>query len=195
MGRKNKTEIRQNEILEHYYQVIVDEGYENASIAKIARHMGIHPSLIIHYFKTKEDMLIALVKEYFFRLAEEDIVKFKTIDNPDEKFNTFIEGLLNDEKFDNDRYTVGCAIAYLSRRNKKIHDFLFEHRTEMFEFLKNEFSMLMEKKVIKKQDPELLTSFFFALIIGMHDLRAEIGIEQYAKLKPMYRETMLKILM
>ena len=52
--RKNlKAEIRKPEILENYYQVLIEEGFEGVSIAKIAKRMNIHPSLIIHYFKTK----------------------------------------------------------------------------------------------------------------------------------------------
>lgn len=53
--RKNQTaETRKPEIFENFYQVIIAEGIEGASIGKIARRMNIHPSLIIHYFKTKK---------------------------------------------------------------------------------------------------------------------------------------------
>jgi len=53
MPRKNKANIRKREILEHFYEVLSNEGLEGASIAKIAKHMGVHPSLLMHYFKTK----------------------------------------------------------------------------------------------------------------------------------------------
>ena len=56
MGHYQKAEIRKPEILENYYQVLLEEGFEGTSIGKIARRMDIHPSLIIHYFKNKENM-------------------------------------------------------------------------------------------------------------------------------------------
>jgi len=50
---KDKTETRKKEIIESFQQVISEEGIEGASIGKIAANTGIHPSLIIHYFKNK----------------------------------------------------------------------------------------------------------------------------------------------
>ena len=51
--KKDGAPLRKREILEHFQQVLVEEGFEGASIGKIARRMGINPSLIIHYFSTK----------------------------------------------------------------------------------------------------------------------------------------------
>ena len=61
MGRKSKADVRKKEILEHFYIILRDEGFENASIAKIANIMDVNPSLLIHYFKTKEEMVVAFV--------------------------------------------------------------------------------------------------------------------------------------
>jgi len=54
MGRKSLKETRQQEIIKVFYKVAKKEGYENTSIAKIAKVMDINPSLIMHYFETKE---------------------------------------------------------------------------------------------------------------------------------------------
>ena len=61
MGRKSKAEERKKEILIHFYEVVKEDGFENASIAKIADRMDVNPSLLIHYFKTKEEMIVDLV--------------------------------------------------------------------------------------------------------------------------------------
>jgi AcrR family transcriptional regulator len=61
MGRKSLKETRQQEIIKIFYKVAKKEGYENTSIAKIAKVMEINPSLIIHYFETKEDLTYALI--------------------------------------------------------------------------------------------------------------------------------------
>ena len=61
MGRKSLKEARQLEIVKIFYKVAKTEGYENTSIAKIAKVMDINPSLIIHYFETKEDLTYALI--------------------------------------------------------------------------------------------------------------------------------------
>lgn len=61
MGRKSLKEVRKKEIVESFYVVAKKEGLENASIAKVAKEMGINASLILHYFGTKEDLISELI--------------------------------------------------------------------------------------------------------------------------------------
>jgi len=48
-------------IWEDFYKVSRNEGLENASIAKVAKEMGINPSLIIHYFTSKDELIFGLI--------------------------------------------------------------------------------------------------------------------------------------
>lgn len=52
-------EVRRQEILEGFYKVAKKEGLEHTSIAKVAAKMEINPSLILHYFKTRDQILLA----------------------------------------------------------------------------------------------------------------------------------------
>jgi AcrR family transcriptional regulator len=61
MKRAERSHRRRREMLEAYYQTLLDEGLQGASIAKIARRLDVPPSLLIHYFGTKEQMTIELV--------------------------------------------------------------------------------------------------------------------------------------
>ncbi len=61
MGRKSLKEARQKEIIKVFYKLAKKEGLENTSIAKIAKEMDINPSLIIHYFQTREDLTYGLI--------------------------------------------------------------------------------------------------------------------------------------
>lgn len=62
MGRKSLSTVRKKQIVEAFYTVAKKEGLENASIAKIAVEMGIQPSHVIHYFKSKEELIFALIE-------------------------------------------------------------------------------------------------------------------------------------
>lgn len=62
MGRRSLKESRQEEIILAFYQVSKKIGLENTSIAKIADHLRINPSLILHYFKTKEALYQGLIR-------------------------------------------------------------------------------------------------------------------------------------
>ena len=61
MGRKSIKEIRRKEIVKVFYNVAISEGLENTSIAKIALELDCNPSLIIHYFETKDELIYGLI--------------------------------------------------------------------------------------------------------------------------------------
>lgn len=61
MGRKSIKDQRQQEIIKTFYKVAKKIGYERTSIAKVAKEMDVNPSLIIHYFASKEDLKYALI--------------------------------------------------------------------------------------------------------------------------------------
>src|SRR5690242_7362922 len=61
MGRISLKETRQKEIILAFYAVAKKTGLENASIAKVADHLDINPSLIVHYFKTREALFAGLI--------------------------------------------------------------------------------------------------------------------------------------
>lgn len=62
MGRRSVKEPRQKEIIKGFYKLAKKEGLENASIAKTAEIVGVNPSLIMHYFKSKEHLVYGLVE-------------------------------------------------------------------------------------------------------------------------------------
>lgn len=61
MGRKSIKDIRRQEIVRAFYKTAKSEGLHNTSIAKIADEMEMNPSLILHYFKTKDELILALI--------------------------------------------------------------------------------------------------------------------------------------
>lgn len=61
MGRKSMQSERRKEIIKVFYKVAKKEGLENASIAKTASALNMNPSLILHYFSTKEELIFGLI--------------------------------------------------------------------------------------------------------------------------------------
>ncbi len=74
MGRKPIDNIRKPQILEHFRQVVNEEGIHKASVVKIAKKMGASPNLVLHYFESKEAMVIELfdviMDQYIAHLTE-----------------------------------------------------------------------------------------------------------------------------
>ena len=98
MRKNQKAEIRKPEILENYYQILIDEGFEGASIGKIAKRMHIHPSLIIHYFKTKENMTFELVDLLIEKYLAPEFLEFDHITDMEKRFHALIDTLFSSRK-------------------------------------------------------------------------------------------------
>lgn len=92
-----KTNVRK-QLIDAAYAVFVDKGFTDASIRDIAKEAGITPGLIYYYFKTKDEILIAVqidVQKRYHQLyatqvgKPQDIridlreIRSRIIDNPD----------------------------------------------------------------------------------------------------------------
>ena len=97
MARKNKSLVRKKEILECFYQVIDQEGIENASFAKIAKLMDVNPSLLIHYFSNKEEMIIAMVDWLIERYQGDYMERLEAIEDPKDRLKFVIFGIFSKE--------------------------------------------------------------------------------------------------
>lgn len=60
MGRKSLSSQRRAEIIDNFCKVAEEQGVESTSLGQVAKKMDINVSLILHYFKSKEDLLIAV---------------------------------------------------------------------------------------------------------------------------------------
>ena len=70
MARVDITDIRRREILDAAYKVFADKGYHSASMADIAREMGVGHGTLYRYFDSKLDLVTAVVDELIAKIAE-----------------------------------------------------------------------------------------------------------------------------
>ena len=69
-----KEEKRKIQIIQAAYDVIASKGYNNFTIDDIAHQAGLSKGGVLHYFKTKDDILIHLL-EKIYTLIEKYIKK------------------------------------------------------------------------------------------------------------------------
>lgn len=107
MRREEKALIRRREMLAAYYEVLLEQGLTGASVAKIAARAGVPPSLLIHYFGTKEQMTIELVDHLLERYHDAHGARLESIVDPlarlhaivDELFSVEYHQILDDRAF------------------------------------------------------------------------------------------------
>ncbi|WDP84886.1 MAG: TetR family transcriptional regulator [Desulfobacter sp.] len=95
MGRKSISHIRKPEILRHTYKVVEEEGFKGMTIGKIAKRMGVNSGLIIHYFKSKEGLIMEMVDFLYQSSMNQYLKELETLTTPKERMESLMEILFD----------------------------------------------------------------------------------------------------
>lgn len=168
MGRKSLKESRQLEIVKVFYKVAKKEGLENTSIAKIAKVMDINPSLIIHYFQTKEELTYALIDyildKYLliYKVSKDSHVPLR------EALVTVIDDLFSkkwNKLFDDGLFYSCYALTFRERKVKAMYKDLSDSLRERLASL---IQRSKQAKLITVSDPRRTSDLIFALVDGAY---------------------------
>ena len=184
MRNYQKAEIRKPEILENYYQVLLEEGFEGTSIGKIAKRMDIHPSLIIHYFKTKENMTIELVDLLIEKYEAPEFLQFDHIQDMEQRFQALIDTIFSFEWSRTIDPGIHFGFYYLSFRNPKIRE-RYEAMIQRFRnYLIRELDVYQKEGIVKvenlKQAADIIVTVMEGLEFHAHFLSGGQPFENFA---------------
>lgn len=173
MGRKSKADQRRREILEHCYQIMGEEGLEGVTLKNIGNQMGVAPSLIMHYFKNKEEILTELVDFLTESMDRAYLPQLDKLNSAKEKLEFYIDKTLH---FDvassvNDQVFYGCF--YLSIRNEEIrHRFarMYDHDEKLLKKLIEEYliecgPVNVDSTILSIQIASIIEGFYFLRMI------------------------------
>ncbi|MFZ6770964.1 TetR/AcrR family transcriptional regulator [Undibacterium sp. Di26W] len=95
MSRKSNTEQRRQEIVFALLSVMAEQGYEKATILAIAKKAELAPGLIHYHFKSKREILIALVKFLANLSRERYEVLSASANTSQEKLTAYVQARLS----------------------------------------------------------------------------------------------------
>lgn len=154
------------------YEVFAEEGFEKTTFVKVADRLNVTNPLIVHYFGTKENMILEMV-DYMYRDQAEIISGLvKDIENPEERMNTVFDYYLGEsfEKNFDDMVYYGCF--YLSLKNSKIkkrfHRIIEHFDKVVFGEIKRYLQVTRKTHI----DPDKIAFILDALIEGLDFLSA-----------------------
>jgi AcrR family transcriptional regulator len=195
MGRKNLREPRQKEIIQAFYKLAKKEGLEIASIAKTAEIINVNPSLIMHYFKTKNYLVYGLIEfildKYLliYRLNniktdDPKIVLNKIIDNIfSKKWNTLFD----------DGVSYSCYS--LTFRNKIIRHKYKILLDTLRKSLEEAIIACNKAKLLSVKNPATTADLIFVLVDGAYYYLSLVdNKEEYSKKLNQYKKQAVKLL-
>lgn len=165
---KNKiSETRKKEIIEGFYYLAKENGLENTSIAKIGKHLGIPPSLVMHYFPTKDNLILNLISyilDQYLLIYKPKIEELK--DNQEEiDPKALVDRLFSrdwNQLFDDGVFYSCFALIFrnevIKKEYRKLHEKLRESLKEILNMDEN----------LKEKDTELLAEQIFVVVEGAY---------------------------
>ncbi len=93
MTREEQKIITKKKLLDTALNLFIDKGYEGTKIADLSKESGLSVGVMFHYFESKEDLYIQLVKSGLTSLNKFLSLKY---DNPLEFFEICAKFILNE---------------------------------------------------------------------------------------------------
>ncbi len=196
MRKNQNATLRKPEILESYYQVLIEQGIEGSSLSKIAKHMGIHPSLIIHYFQNKENMKLELIDLLIEKYKSPDMINLEHIEDDEERFHTFIDILFSQDWSRTVDPGVHFGFYYLSFQNEEIQKRFQGMFVWLRDYIQEQLVYFNSKHVInvkdEKQAADLIVTLMEGLEFHSHFLSDGLSFDTFSQMAKKNVLTMLK---
>jgi len=194
MGRKSLKPIRQKGIIKAFYKVAQKEGLENASIAKVAAVLDVNPSLVIHYFETKQDLIHGLIEYILERYRLIYNPENGTL-NPADRLKKIIRNLFSrkwDKLIDDGVFYSSFALIFRDKTLKAHYKNLHDHLRQM---LTDTLKEANENGVIEIDDVEKTADLVFILIEGAYYYLSMVSDKsEYESRIEHYQKTVMSML-
>lgn len=161
-------EARKKQIIETFYDVAGREGLDKASLAKVAAQMDIHPSLIIHYFKNKNELVVATVCDITSRYEETFLPLLESIEDSESRIRLMIEVMLSWEwaRFVDPGVYYSCYA--LGLRNEAVRAEFLRMYDKLRKGVAKEVRTAIKQGVIQDVGADQFADFLIVLLDGFH---------------------------
>nr|WP_295929444.1 TetR family transcriptional regulator [uncultured Dyadobacter sp.] len=195
MGRKSLKEVRKKEIIKVFYNLARKNGLENTSIAKIAAKMEMNPSLIIHYFQTREDLVYGLIDYILDKYKLIYKVSAANAADPKKALLEIISNIFSKKwnaLFD-DGLFYGCYA--MTFHDPKVRDLYKKLLDSLRDLLIGHIEQCRQDGVLDVEDVETAADNIFVLIDGAYFYLSLVSDKQEYELRlSKYRQQALSIL-
>ncbi len=193
MGRKSLKEPRQKEIIKAFYKIVKKEGLENASIQKIAESIQINPSLIMHYFRSREHLVYGLVEFILDRWLH--IFDVKDAEDPMDALSAVLDNVFSkkwnslfDDGTSYSLYSLAFRNKTIRQRYKHLLDTLRQRLAEMI-------AACNKTKQLTVKDPAAAADIIFVLVDGAYYYLSLVDDKaEYDRRLAVYKQHALKVL-
>ena len=174
MGRKSISHIRKPEILRHTYKVVEEEGFMGMTIGKVATRMGVNSGLLIHYFKSKEGLIMEMVDYLYDSSMTVYLEELKKYTTPKERLEGLLEMVFDTSGTMPQRDAVFWSCYAMGFRNEQIKGKIKDLMKRFIDFGIAEMEAWEENGLVKIAHKERAAETILALSEGFGILRNSV---------------------
>jgi transcriptional repressor BetI len=116
MPKVGMEDLRRRQLIAATITSIHEEGFANATIARISRTAGLSGGIVAHYFDDKAGLLAATMRSLAQSLLRETVKRLKAAETPAERIDAVI--LANFSESQNDPESVSAWLAFWAEARK-----------------------------------------------------------------------------
>ncbi len=195
MGRKSISHIRKPEILKHTYKVVEEEGFKGMTIGKIAKRMGVNSGLLIHYFKSKEGLILEMVDFLYDSSMNHYLKELETLTTPRERMECLLNIFFDTSGTMPQRDAVFWSCYAMGFRDENIRERIQDMMLKFIEFGIKEIAGWEETGLASVENKKRASAKIFALSEGFGIVKNSLDDPDLIKeIADFFKNTTLKML-
>lgn len=111
-------EVRRKDLIRAAYEVFLDHGFNGITVARIGERVGMSHGIVNYYFKTKDDLLQAVMRYAFRLISDETVRRLKETSEPRARVDAIIGAVFEECIFRPETASAWLSFYAQARFNK-----------------------------------------------------------------------------
>jgi len=159
MPKLGMAPIRRRQLIEAAIAVIHEDGFAQATVARIARRAGVSSGIVHHYFADKDDLLFNTMRALLADLRSEAVTRLSAAAAPAERIAAVIDATFGDSQFDEGVFSAWLALYGSARHSQRLQRILLLYHRRL------EANLLFDLRKLMKSEDALRTAEGIAAMI------------------------------
>jgi TetR/AcrR family transcriptional regulator, transcriptional repressor of bet genes len=162
MPKLGMAPIRRRQLIDAAIAVIHEDGFSQATVARIARRAGISAGLVHHYFRDKDELLFATMRHLLAELRADAVLRLTGAATPDARVRAIIDACFGDAQFDGQVFSAWLALYGSARQSPRLQRILTIYHRRLRSSLLHDLRQLVDDR-----EAESLAEGIAAMIDGL----------------------------
>jgi TetR/AcrR family transcriptional regulator, transcriptional repressor of bet genes len=162
MPKLGMAPIRRKQLVEAAIAVIHEDGFSNATVARIARRAGVSSGMVHHYFDDKDELLFATMRHLLSELRADAVDRLQNAPTPEARICAIIDACFGEAQFDERVFGAWLALYGNARNSGPLGDILSLYHSRLRSSLLHDL-----KRILPVTEAVKLAEGIAAMIDGL----------------------------